>query len=505
MNALTHPEPLWRRIGLALLATGLSLALYSATAAPWLTWAHEGADGGDLIAAAMTGGVAHPSGYPTYCLLGRLFALLPLGNIARRLTLFSATAAAGSVALVFLLARNLLSEAEESSRGKDLLALGAALVWGAGPALWSQAIIVEVYALHALFAALVLYLASRRAALERPRAWLGLGLAVGLGLGNHLTLTLLLPGLALWLWPLARPRRMAALLGGLALGLAVYLYIPLAARGDPPVSWGDARDWVGFWWLVSGRLYHGYLFALPLAELPGRLAFWAQRSMAQLTLPGAALALLGLEARWRRAPRGWPAGGLLAAALVSLYAIGYHTSDSYLYLLPAFLVGVTWLAQGALWLGGRLAAQKPWLRWAGWLAPALLALWLAAANYGRLDLSRDNEAAVWAEAVLQAAPEGALLISHADGHTFSLDYIQWVEGRRTDLLVVDGDLLAHEWYRRQLVRRRPALGELDLGNVDALIAAHAQGRVYLTLYREGYQARWRLEREGVLWRVAGPR
>ncbi len=495
-----------RRIGLALLAAGLSLALYAATAPPWLTWAHDGADGGDLIAAVMTSGVPHPSGYPTYCLLGRLFALLPLGNAARRMALFSATTATGSVALVFLLTRNLLCDAEESERSQDALALGAALVWGMGPILWSQAIIAEVYALHALFVALVLFLASRRAALERPRAWLGLGLALGLGLGNHLTLALLLPGLALWLHPLARPRRRVALLGGLALGLAVYLYIPLAARANPPVSWGDAQDWAGFWWLVSGQLYRRYLLALPLAELPGRLVLWTQLGVAQLTLPGAALALLGLEARWHKIPAGWPAASLLMAGLVSLYAIGYATSDSYLYLLPAFMIGATWLAQGGLSLSHWLAQRRSWAGRAACLAPLLLALWLSVANFPQLDLRNDHTAAEWASATLQTASPGALLISAHDAHTFTLAYLQWVESRGTNFVVVDADLLPYSWYQRQLVQQYPSLLEGELADVDRLITGHlARGEVYLTTPQEGLAARWRLEPQGVLWRVVGPR
>ena len=95
MNNLRRPTRRNLLISLLpLLAGALALGLYASTAAPWLTWEHAGADGGDLITAAITGGVPHPSGYPTYCLLGRLYALLPLGSSARRLNLFSATAAA---------------------------------------------------------------------------------------------------------------------------------------------------------------------------------------------------------------------------------------------------------------------------------------------------------------------------------------------------------------------------------------------------------------------------
>ena len=504
MSAIRHPNGSWQRIGLALLAAGLSLALYVATAAPWLTWSHDGADGGDLITAAMTGGVPHPSGYPTYSLLGRLFAQLPLGSIAFRFNLFSAVAAAASVALVYLLVCNLLG-VHPDERPVAPIAFGAALIWAAGPVLWSQAIIAEVYALHALFVALLAYLASRTAALERPRAWLGLGLVAGLGLGNHLTLTLVLPGLALWLLPMARPRRLAAALGGFALGLAVYLYIPLAARGEPLVSWGDARDWAGFWWLVSGQPYRVYLFALPVAELPRRLLFWAGLWREQLTLLGVGLALVGIEARRGAMPRGWPLAGLLIVVLTSAYAIGYNTVDSYVYLLPGYLVGITWLAQGALFLREWLASRRA-LTGLATLAPLLLALWLVGTNYSRMDLSEDHVVAVWAAALQDVAPPDAILITGDDGHTFALDYIQWVERERTDLVVVDAELLPYAWYRRQLERRHPALGNIRFSEAGALIVERLDERpIYLTTYREELEVAWVLEQQGGLWRVVEPR
>ena len=75
------------------------LAVYGLTLAPGLTWANSGADGGDLIAAAATGGVPHPTGYPVYLLLA-VFQFLPIGSPATRPT-FSALAAAGASVLVY--------------------------------------------------------------------------------------------------------------------------------------------------------------------------------------------------------------------------------------------------------------------------------------------------------------------------------------------------------------------------------------------------------------------
>ena len=82
------------------LVFGLALAVYGLTAPPGLTWANASADGGDLITAALTLGVPHPSGYPTWTLLAALFSRLPLGTAAWRVTLLSMVSAAAAGALV---------------------------------------------------------------------------------------------------------------------------------------------------------------------------------------------------------------------------------------------------------------------------------------------------------------------------------------------------------------------------------------------------------------------
>src|SRR4051812_16677705 len=117
---MTSISPVWARVraasssrGLAAIApvalVGVALGCaYAYTLAPGVTWANDGADSGDLIAATATLGVAHPTGYPTYLLLARLFQLIPLGDLALRSTIFSAVAAVLAALCVSLLVRRLL-------------------------------------------------------------------------------------------------------------------------------------------------------------------------------------------------------------------------------------------------------------------------------------------------------------------------------------------------------------------------------------------------------------
>jgi hypothetical protein len=494
----------------ALAAGGLALCLYVYTAAPWITWANDGADGGDLIAAAMTWGVPHPSGYPTYCLLGRLFAVLPLGSVAQRFNLFSATMAAAAVGLVYLSTLRILTSVPGQETWLDrTIALIVSLAFAASPTFWSQAIIAEVYAPLAFFFAVCLYLALRTDLLERACHWAIMGATFGLGLGMHLTLIWMLPGLALLLWSKARPARLLALALGMLCGLSVYLYLPLAARGDPPINWGDPRTLGGFWWVVSGKLYQGYLFALPAEHLLSRLGAWSRLWFQQYTWVGLALALTGLWSWLERGWRLWALATVLMFLIYGLYAITYDTTDSYVYLIPSFLLTALWMAEGAKAIIVSLGKQKT--------ARALVALglvllvgiptWSLLSHYRALDLSRDHAAAQWAEETLRQLPEGAVLITGEDRHTFTLDYVRWVEGRRQDLLVIDGELLLQPWYADQLARRYPSLREIeDQPSLEQLIGANLDQRaIYLASLREDLAQAFVLTPSGTLWRISGQR
>ena len=128
-----------------LIAWGLglaALALYGMTAAPTVATVFD--DSLEFQVVLPTLGIAHPTGYPLYTLLGWLWThLLPLGDAAYRANLFSALAAALTVALLYrLLAR---------VTGARVPALLAAAVFAISPLWGSPATLAEVYALHGLF------------------------------------------------------------------------------------------------------------------------------------------------------------------------------------------------------------------------------------------------------------------------------------------------------------------------------------------------------------------
>ena len=182
------------------IALAVSLAgVYLLTIAPGLTWANDGSDGGDLITAAATGGIAHPTGYPLYLLLARLFQLLPVGSLAFRTNLMSAIMTALAAVLVYIIVTRSWITSGAIQAWPAGLAAGYA--FGLAPLIWSQAVITEVYALQSCLVLVILYLYIQPVqtsipAQKRQDRWRGLWL--GLAMGNHLTTLLLIP-VALWM------------------------------------------------------------------------------------------------------------------------------------------------------------------------------------------------------------------------------------------------------------------------------------------------------------------
>ena len=84
-----------------LLAVGL-FVLYLTVLPDHLVTINNGGDGGDLLSAMLTHGIPHPTGYPTYMVLGQLFLRIPISTLYFRAALLSALSSACAAGLLFL-------------------------------------------------------------------------------------------------------------------------------------------------------------------------------------------------------------------------------------------------------------------------------------------------------------------------------------------------------------------------------------------------------------------
>jgi hypothetical protein len=432
------PEPPTRRWAdgaVTILAALGPLVVYLRTMAPTV----YGLDSAELTAGAYLLGVVHSPGSPLFLLLGHVFTWLPVGDVGYRVNLLSACSAAIAAAFVALAVRQLT--------GQRLLALGAAWYLAFSYYFWVAAVAAELYALHALVVAGLLWLALRwRDELDLARVSM-FAVLFGIGLGNHLSLSVLAPGYA-WLLASGRGQAwrhgrwwLAALAGALA-GASIYLYLPL--RADSPMNYArdygiDLRTWGGFWDAVSGRMFAAHYFAVPVAQLPGEILGYAHRLWSNFLGLGCLLGVAGLVADFDRR-RAVHLGLLLLFVGHLGFMLTYDVPDREVMLLPTYLIWALWTAIGVRALAD---VGMPW-RATRAVAPATTAAVLMLAmsatnlvvNFADADISDDRSARGQGEAIFAALPPDAVFI----GGWYDvpvLEYLRWVEGRRPDVETVN--------------------------------------------------------------------
>jgi hypothetical protein len=472
---------------MALVGAALGCA-YAYTLAPGVTWANDGADSGDLIAATATLGVAHPTGYPTYLLLARVFQLIPVRDLAFRSSIFSAVAAVLAALCVYLLVRRLTGIAVQycvagsvddgrwTMDGSSTVyrptsivswhavaAVGAALMIGLAPGFWSQAVIAEVYSLNALFVALILlflFHSIQQRTLASPWDTRSQAVIVGLALGNHVTVAAVALAWfgvsAICAPPGQRARLVVRRALWVGVGLLVYLYLPLRASAHPPVNWGDPHDWSGFWWAISGQPYRELAFGLPRELLYERVAAWAALLVQQFGWVGLGLGCFGLIYGAPAARRFvWISAGI--AALASVFAIAYNSADSNAYLIPTYLIFAIWIGLAIDQALHMLRRLHPLAAPIATLGLVILLAWRAVSILPQVDAGQDRRAITYATNVLAAAPQRAIVVSDSDLDTFPLWYYHYALGARPDLAMIVDPLLDFDWYRHNLRATYPDL------------------------------------------------
>ena len=481
-----------RRAGVVLAGLGVFLivfVLYLKTLAPTVLYLKDP----ELLDAVMVQmqvsvlGITHPTGYPTYLMLTHLFTYLPFGDPAYRVNLGSAVYAALAVVVVyaggFLLSRRVVAAA------------AGALAFGLGAALWSQAVIAEVYTLNALLVSVTILVLLLWHEYRKDRYLLLSAFLVGLCLTNHLTSGLLLPA-SLLLVALVDWRRLVDFklvlkgAGLFLLGLMPYLYLPIRAAMDPPMDANNPTNIERFWYVVSGGNLTGTFFAFGPSELPGRMIFYWEHLLdnmhfivVMVALTGAVIMLL------RDRAVGIFLGFLFFGWL--FHAIENDIPDIDLYFIPTYLVLSLWAAVGFGALLGEIesliAGFARVTKGAILVVLSALLLFLpllgVGETYAKVDMSGVYQGRKEIEAVAENAAQNATILHHRS----SMWYMVLVEKRRRDLTLVDpffhntevsyADIVWPDDIDLATTDRR--YGTNDFSGVTAAVKAAKKGRVYM--------------------------
>ncbi len=537
MNS-TQPSgsPLRRLIGnpaakTNILGAVLALAafcVYLATLAPSIGWEE---DGGELAASFAMLGITHPTGYPLFTMLAWGFTHLPLGGREIwKLNLLVAVLCAVAVFLFFRLFVLLLSgkyvalfpvntsgtagksskstgslnqksggkgktsittlpSPEESIRVSD--ADARTNLWAAAIAVlclafsatfWSEALSIEVYALHLVFFAGVtlsflgaLVVDARTPGKRADRLWLVFALLLGLSFSHHMMTVLCLPafiylyfshyGFTAHAW-----KKIARGLPVFFAGLAAYVYLPLRSAQGPVMSWGDIDSFSRFWFHVSAGQYRYKMFA-SLDSAESKFRGFVTGLPAQFGYVPLLLAAVGLWALYRRSRR------LLAFSVILLltslfFSFNYGFDDPNFYLNAYVAVGL-WIAFGVHALI-TLGSQRR-IRLATCTFCLLCVGFPLGLNYRAVDQSGNYAVEEYTRNMLRSLEPGAVVLTSQYIY-FSAPayYLQLVERVRPDVLILDTQLLKFPWYYAQLGRRFPALTAASRPDIDAFLESNAR-------------------------------
>lgn len=490
-------------------ATGLlSFIVYVRTLGPTVT----GEDAGELVTAAYTLGVAHPPGYPLWCLLGKLFTFLPFGTVAWRVNLMSAFFASLTVALTCLLALRVTYSRLASVTG--------ALAFAFSAEFWSQSVIAEVYTLNSFFVALCLLLLLVWYETRNQRYLIAFAFVYGLGLTNHNTTHLLGPLYLVFVFFIDRePWRRWKLYGTCLvvslIPLSLFAYLPIRAVANPPVNWGDPKTLENFWEVVSRKQY-----AFGFVKNPRSLGRLAMDTWAFFELYGGEFTpwlcwvpAVGIVALWKR-------NRFVCVSLLSLFLylvfgfivlLNFDVDRESLWLNNVFWIPAYMVA--AIFLGAALVpianprVNRYVARGVGGIAAGVCFVIPLFVNYHANDKSDYYFAYDFGVNALKTLDKDAIYFPSADHATFPALYLQAVEGMRPDVSIANKYGYPEErLYRDMPEDQRKGFRKIPTDDQEAeiedWIITHTSRPVYFSRKRSFPNLPDRkLVNEGLLYRV----
>ena len=453
------------RIAVPAAAFLITFLVYLITAAPDVQFT----DSGELAGVCTTLGIAHPTGYPLFSVLGYFWSLIPnpASNIFW-LNIFAAFLTAASAAVFSILVMDVYRYRDFISKRKseqekipvekrNLIALIIALGYGFAGLVWAQGVALEVYSLQLLMTSLILWSFLNGIFRNSMRYLMLSALLTGLGFANHMTTVLLLPAMLFMFFrrpqerfdfSKIRLRQLLWLLIPFVIGLSFYLYLPLRSATLPEFNWGWVhRGFDKFLYHVQGKQYQVWM-GFDSNVMSENLGKFFSALPAQVAWIGFIPLMAGLIAAFLRSKTlFWFLILMIITCLAYVSAYSIHDIQSYF--LTAIIGIFLFIAIGGIYLE-KLSKYLPYFLI---LVPALN-LYM---NFEDNDLSEDYLVPEYTRIVVENLEEDAIIISAQwDFWCSAFWYRQAVEGMRPDVTLIEKELLRRTWYPRQLLRWYPA-------------------------------------------------
>lgn len=440
-------------------------------------------DSGELAAAACTLGIAHPTGYPLFTLIGFLFTkIFFFTSKIFSLNILSALYTLGGFLFIYKINKQLLENfsidkpIEKKQKKKTqaqsvdantiiFLSIVSALTIAFTRTFWLQSTSVEVYSLHILLITASIYFflkayfkeTSEKQLIHKNnlKHWLIFAFVLGLSFTNHLTSILVLPAFAYLFFTKfgfnkSSLKTIALMLIPFSVALSIYLYLPISAANNPSINWGNPVDWERFKRHIMGWQYQSWIFS-STESASKQFKYFTFIFPIEFAYIGLIFILLGIYQLIKTNKRIFVFLILLFVTTV-LYSINYDINDIDSYFLLAFISSGLIITFGLYYVYEKFFKQSQHSIYLLLLIP-LITLIL---NFEKVNQSDNVQYQQYTKAVLESAEENSIIISYLWDFFISPSYYyQFVENMRKDVAVIDKELVRRSWYFNQIKTNYP--------------------------------------------------
>ncbi len=462
-------------------------------------------DSGELSTVQAILGIAHPTGYPLFTLIGFLFSKIPLPfSTIYKLNVLAALYCAMGIFFFLLTMRLILNnfsffEMKKGSKQKlinkhktksiskskekkltkeisELIIILSSLCGGLLLAFsktdWFQSTSVEVYSLNILLISIIIfflikaYITNDQASskIQFNKYWFFFTLFLALGFTNHMTTLLILPGAAFLYFDKYKFNKnsfkflLLLFIIFIPILIIIYSYLPIRASHNPELNWGNPIDLERFFRHISGKQYQVWLFT-SLDAAKKQFSYFISSLFNEFNI-GLILIIIGIFYSYFKSTNyGKKIFYFLMISFLFtiLYSINYDINDIDSYFLLAYIFMAIWGAFGSIFILNLLRDKI--LKY--FLPITLLSIIIIiqfTINYSKVDQSDNFAFEDYTKSAINNCDENSLILSYQWDYLISPSYyFQFVENYRKDVVIIDKELLRRSWYYNQIKRNFPVV------------------------------------------------
>lgn len=442
------------------LAFLIPFVLYSKTLLPSLGYW----DTGEFQTIPYSFDIGHPTGYPTYILIGKIYlTIFRLGQVAWRMNLLSAIFVSVGLFILSLLFFKISN--------RFILSLLITLLLAVNPYLWSIAIRADPHSLHFLFTCLFLFF-GYKSLMEKSKLSTGvLAYITGLSLGNHMLSLFFLPSSLIILLYLSSKKTLKQKLNifltflmFFLLGAYVYMLLPLISSFKKSFTVGYQIDSVhNFTRHVFGGDFQGLMGTWARDTFSKSMVFYQDIINKSFPFYLWAFAITGVILNLKGKITKYVIVTIPLFLAITIFSIKYQNSVIERYFVPTFTILSLWLL---LFFNRLLDRRKYLLTYVSIFAYIIVTIFtLYNDNYQDIDQSKKNYVYDWATESLTAVKPNSVIFSWWSYST-PLWYKQRVENFRTDVTIINTGTNNWESEAEKIINKKDVyfIQEVELNN-----------------------------------------